>query len=766
MKTKLSTIKIAVVAMGIFLSTTASAAFTAVTSGNWSNPLTWGGIAPPATVLNQDITIPVGITVTLDADVTFSGLINNFSVAGVLTSTTNNAITITQGALTGSGTISINRVNFNTLGTTSFSGNLNVKRLTNSTTVLAFTAIANVADTLELESGNILLNTNGNLTMLSNSTVKVNSGSITIGGGVFNSSNAYNVMYIGTTKTTGIEMNSVTIQHLYLSMASNTQSVLLNNNTIINGNTNINSGKLSLNGKQYTMKGDLAFGAGSSFASNAASTMMVEGTGTLTGAIYFDAGSSINDLVINRTTGGTAKLASAINIVGHLKLMDGSFSILAGGLLTMNAASTVHVEKGNLSTNTGTFNGTAAYDVEYTGGSNNMTGAELTGSGLNNLTVAYASSANKIGLTNSVTVTGNMNMTKGALQLNGKKLILNGTISQNSNSEFMGDPGAELHLNLTSVSNDTLFFDSFTSNNQTLNKLKINLTPTTTIVLGSKLYINTELAFIKGKLELTNNDLVIQPTGSITGYDDSYYIVTSQNNSGALVMNVTAGSSYVTFPIGTSSNYSPAHIQQNSSATSGNFNVRAMNTVLSGGTYGPVNSNTLKVVNRTWFVSSSATSLNANLKFGWVAAAEVNGFNRNNAYVSHYTSNAWDMVSAGSATASTNNTYELSRMGMTSLSPFAVVEMGQPLKLKEQSLSDNFDVYPNPSKDVVNVKLANSSDDYQYELTDITGRTISTYTNNNSLNKFDVSNLGTGCYFIKITNKNDNKTVTKRFIKN
>ncbi|MDP1801207.1 MAG: T9SS type A sorting domain-containing protein, partial [Bacteroidota bacterium] len=262
------------------------------------------------------------------------------------------------------------------------------------------------------------------------------------------------------------------------------------------------------------------------------------------------------------------------------------------------------------------------------------------------------------------------------------------------------------------------------------------------------------------------DDLTIMPAASITGYDDSSYIVTSQNNSGALVMNVAAGSAYVTFPIGTSSNYSPAHIQQASSATSGNFNVRAMNTVLSGGTYGFVNSNTLKVVNRTWFVTTGVSTINTNLKFGWVAAAEVNGFNRNNAYVSHYTSSAWDIASASSATASANNTFELSRMGITSLSPFAVTEMGQPLKVKEQSLSNNFEIYPNPSKDVINVKLSNPSDDYQYELTDITGRTISTNTNNNSLNKFDVSNLGTGCYFIKITNKSDNKTITKRFIKN
>ncbi|MBA2612059.1 MAG: T9SS type A sorting domain-containing protein [Bacteroidetes bacterium] len=765
MKTKLLTIKIAVVALGLFISTSANAAFTAVTSGNWSSAATWGGIAPTATVTNQDIIIPAGITVTLDADVTFVGLLNNFSVAGILTSTTSNGVSMAQGALAGGGTISINRISFTSLATCSFSGNLNLKRMSNSTTALAFSAIANIADTLDLQSGNLLLNTNANLTMLSNSTVKVNNGSITVGGGIFNSGNAYNVMYIGPSKTTGIELNSTTIQHLYLTMNDNTQGVTLNNNTTVNGNTTVNSGKIILNGKQFIMKGNITLSAGSTFAGSAASIMEIDGSGSLNSSLYFDAGSTLlNDLIINRSANGQVKLGNSLNIGGHLKLMNGNFSIESGAILTMSSASTVHIENGNLALNTGTFNGTAPYNVEYMGVSDNNTGPELTGSGLNNLTVSYTSSQNKITLSNNAVISGNLNMNKGNVKLNGKTLTLNGTISQNSSSTFMGDASAELYLNLTSVTNDTLFFDAFTLN-QTLNRLRVNLTQTATIVLGNKLYINTELAFIKGKVELTNSDLVIMPSAAITGYDDSNYIVTSQNNSGNLSMNVNAGSAYVTFPIGTSSNYSPAHIQQASAAGSGNFNVKAMNTVLSGGTYGFVNSNTLKVVNRTWLVSSAVSTINANLKFGWVAAAEVNGFNRTNAYVSHYTSSAWDVMSAGSASIAANNTYELARMNMTSLSPFAVTEAGQALKVKENSISNELEVYPNPSKDVVSVKLLNATDNYKYELTDITGRTISTNINSNNVNKFDVSNLVTGCYFIKITNLSDNKTVTKRFVK-
>jgi hypothetical protein len=757
-------LKTLVVTLGIFFSTTASADYTAIASGSWSSAATWGGAAPTATVLNQNITIPSGISVTLDANITLTGLLKSFIVNGVLTNTTSFGIVISQGDLAGNGSISVNKINFMLLGTGSFSGNMNVKHLINSTASLAFGAIANVSDTLNLENGIVLLNTNSNLTMLSNSTVKVNSGSLVLSAGLFNSTNAYNVMYTGVSKISGIEFNTATMHNAYVYLSSATESLTLNANTVINGTLNIASGKLFLNGKSLTLKDNLAIGTLGKITSNATSSLMIEGTGTLTSALMFDAGSSLGDFSINRATVGQVKMASALIIANHLNLMDGSFSVENGGMLTMNSASTVHVEKGNLALNTGTFVGTAAYSVEYMGAANGNAGAELTGSGLNNIVVDYLANTNKVVLSNSTTVAGNLNMNKGQLDLNGKKLILNGTISQNVNAKFIGNAVSELHLNLNAVTNDTIFFDNSTVNNQSLSVLKINTSGTTAIVMGTKLILNNELTFVKGKIELASGDLVMASTASITGYDDTKYIMTSENAAGSLVMNVTAGSSFLTFPVGTLSNYSPAYIQQNSSATSGNFNVKTMNNVLSSGTFGAINSANLKVVNRTWFVESTVATINANIKFGWVVAAEVNGFSRNNAYVSHYTTSIWDIVAASSATAGAYNTFELSRTGITSLSPFAVTETGQALKIKELVLSAGFEMYPNPSKDIITIKFSTPTDNFKYELFDISGRTVLSGASTHS-NKLDVSTLENGCYFMRVYNSNDNSIVTKRFVK-
>jgi len=87
-------------------------AYTAVADGDWTNPATWGGVAPSGTVSNQDIIIPSGIDVNRNTDATFSGLVNSFTVDGTLTSSTNRELTIQLGTLNGSVDISLQRIVF------------------------------------------------------------------------------------------------------------------------------------------------------------------------------------------------------------------------------------------------------------------------------------------------------------------------------------------------------------------------------------------------------------------------------------------------------------------------------------------------------------------------------------------------------------------------------------------------------------------------------------------------------------------------------
>lgn len=764
MKKQLFNLRTMVIALGILFSGVANA-FTAVTSGNWSSAATWGGVAPGTNVSGADIIIPAGLTVTLDQDVTFGGLLNQFQVNGTLSSSSMNRLTLNLGVLSGTGMISIRKVVFTNLATATYAGTMTVNEFMNSANTLAFVATLNISDSLHLDNGVLNINTNGNLSMLNSSTVKVKDGFLNLGGtGLFTTATAYNVMYMGTTKTAGVELNSNMVQHLYVKMNSNTDNVDLGANTTVNGNLNMASGRLNLNGRKLTVKGDITMVANTMLMSNAASELVVEGTGNLTSGLMFNSNATISSLTASRA--GTVKLMSNLNVDNDLYLMNGTFSVESGAALTMNANSNVHMSSGATlaSASGGTFVGTASYDVEYTGSVNTTAGMELSGSGLNDVMINFSNSGTSASLNNDVTVNGKLDMMNGSLALNGRNLMLNGTLSQNSNATFVGDVNSELHLNLTSAANTMLYFSS---SNNIVSKLVLNVSGSADVMTGSMISIRNELKFVKGKIVLDNYDMVIMPTGSITGYSDNSYVVNTGVGGGRLQMHVTSGGSYVTFPVGTSANYSPAHIQQNAAGSTGPIMIRTMNEVYTGGYAGWNNAASSPVVSRTWLIdAASGSTVNMNMKLNWMAAAEVNSFNRNNAMIRHFVNGSWDTDVTAAATAGAFSSYELGRTNITSLSPFAISDANAAVSIKKNITSSiGFEVYPNPAKDVLILDLASTMQGYKYEVIDITGKSIKSGTTAQTSEMLDVSALKPGYYFVKVVNLDDNVSGVKRFVK-
>jgi hypothetical protein len=758
---KTSILKVSLVALITLFAATTSKAFTATTSGNWSNAASWGGTAPGASVTNSDIIIPAGITITLDMDVTFAAAIDSFKVNGVLTNSTTYGVTMTQGSFAGSGSVSINNLSFATLGTCSFTGILTLHRLTNTGAALLLASVANVTDTLDLSAGSMLLNAGANLTMQSNSTVKVNAGTITINGGVFGLSNNYNVLYVGSAKTTGIELSTSTLQNVYVRMNSNTEVVTLGSNMTINNTLFLTTGQLDFSGKKLTLKGDLNSTTGTLFTSNATSNLSIQGTASLTGAFAFSAASSIDTMTVNLTGISLVKLMTALSVAGKLNLMNGTLRVETGGALTFAAGSMVQVQSGMLLLNGGTFMGTASYNAAYTGGS--MTaGTELSGSGLHSLTINLTSTVASITLMNNLTIPGVMSMTMGNLRLSGYILNLTGTLSSTANAAFAGTAASEIDLNMTSSANDTIWFSPA---GQQLSKLKMNLGAAGTVALGSGLTIGTELNLTNGKLEVTGSDLIMLAPSVLSAYSNSNYVVTSGN--GRLQLFVNSNNPYVTFPIGTAASYSPGYIQQTSSGTSGFFMMHVMDGVLTNGTTGFNSATIASVVNKTWLIDAdNGVTVNLNMKLGWEAAAEVNAFNRNVAHISHYHSATWDTYADAAAASGVNSTFELNRTGITSLSPFAVTDNLAAMGVPTLSVNSVYRVYPNPASETVTVEILPSGAIYLYEVLDASGRVLITTSNNNGLNSFSISNLPSASYFMRITDEAGKNSVTKAFIKN
>lgn len=750
-----------------FITTTASA-LTAVASGNWSSAATWGGTAPGTNVSSTDINIPSGITVTLDQEVTFSGLLNSFTVNGSLTgsSSMNNSVSVSSGSFTGNGTVNIERLSFTgVLATMSFSGTLTVDQFINSGALLTLGATTSVNDTLNLDGGSISIGSGGNLTLMTNSNVRVNSGTISIGGGVFNSSNNYSVQYVGSSKTTGLELNTTTLQALYVDMNDNSQSVTLGANTVVNSTVHMDMGKLNLGGKELTLNGDLmTMSGGSVITPTSTSKLTVNGNMMMTNGLMFDSGANIGDLTINHS-GSNVMLMNALNVSGTLRLLSNSVSVESGSALVMNSGSTVHVEGGSILLNGGTFTG-ISYNVEYMGSMSASTGPEITAN-IHDLTVNVQSTSNTVTLNNDATVGGSLALQSGVFSLNNRKVTLNGTLSQDAGAWIRGSAGSDLELNLTSAANDTLFFDETGSGN-TLSHLTIN-NAAGTLALGSDLKIATELNMMSGKFDINDNNLTVQSAASITNYDNTRYIITS--GSGKLGMNVNASSAYVEFPIGTSTAYAPASIQQTGPGTTGNFMVNAMDGVYTNNNMstGFNSASTGSMVNKTWNVSADGgVVMNSNLRFGWTSGSEVNGFDRNHAYATRFNGASWDVKPFQAATSGPSSTYQMERMSNTNGGSYAVVDSASSIVLgiaDQQAQSTNILLYPNPTTETIYIQVPKTDNVVMYELIDITGQTLFSALNKNTINTFDVSNLNAGYYFIKATDMNNKQVTTKRFIK-
>ena len=731
-------------------------AYTAVANGDWTSAATWGGVAPSGNVSNQDIIIPSGIEVNLNTDVTFSGLLNSFTVDGTLTSSTNNWLSIEMGTFNGSGDVDVHRIMFSGILTSyTHSGDLTANTFMNSGAVLVMASQVSVADSLILDDGSLTLNTGSNLSLDEDAVIVRNDGTLATSGGVFNASGIYHVRYTGGSKTTGIEINSMTLENVDLNMDDNNAVLTMGSDLTVNGDLKVNMGILNVAANDLEIYGSMNIQTGAALTTVAASSLKIETTNDLNSGLVFTDGSSIDELYIDYQGTGSIELESSLDIAGELHLHEGTLSIESGATLTMNTGSMIRVMNGELQGNGGTFDGTNSYDVVYMGDSTISTGEEVTGSGLNDVELNIATG--QLVMEDDITVGGLLDLQSGSLNLNGNNLTLNGTFEQIT--PIIGNEASDLYLNITTTADDTIWFDNA---DQNLEQLSVDVT-TGNIVLGSVLHIHDELSLINGSIMLTNHNLIIEEDADITGYSDTRYIITPWN--GKLEMYILASQPYKVFPIGTEESYSPASIQQQAGGTSTMFKVKAFDGLFVGGTqYSGFNSAmTESVVDRTWLVESDAANVNMNLKLGWMVGSEVNSFDRTNAYVSHYSGGSWDSNTAGGATSGMNSTYEIDRTGITSLSPFAVADEDAELIVDEANVL-TVSLYPNPCNDIVNIgyDVANG-DKLVYQVMDAAGRTYDAETLGS--NQMDVSGLSKGVYLLKITNVSTNAVAVKQFIK-
>jgi hypothetical protein len=459
-------------------------------------------------------------------------------------------------------------------------------------------------------------------------------------------------------------------------------TVNLDQNVVLNGVSSaltVNGALTSSTGKALILASTTLGGSGSINVDSVA--MSAFNSFTYTGSITAQALTS---------TGATIAAAASITVTKALRLKAGTLS-LAYGSLNMAANSIIVVSGGVIAQSSGVLSLTNAYNLRYEGSGNMTSGLELNGTGLKNLEIATASSAG-MSLNSDLTVNGTLTLSSGYLRLNNHNLTFgtNGDFSASGTGTIVAGRNSNLSFSAGSSFTGGL---RFRSDSSVLNNLTVNMGSTSaTARMGTNLTVAGNLTLINGRLDLDSNTLAV--TGGTSGGAAGSYIVTG--NGGRLGFNIGVGNN-ATYHVGTNLSYAPANISANLNNASGMLYVGVQDGVRAQGTTGVLISATRKMVNATWHVTSDlSSSININLTTMWNASMELNGFNRNQVYLSHYTAGAWDMSTIQAAGTASAGMYSANRAQITSLSPFAVMDR-DALGITKVATSDALSLYPNPS---------------------------------------------------------------------
>ncbi|MCY7291197.1 MAG: T9SS type A sorting domain-containing protein, partial [Ferruginibacter sp.] len=223
--------------------------------------------------------------------------------------------------------------------------------------------------------------------------------------------------------------------------------------------------------------------------------------------------------------------------------------------------------------------------------------------------------------------------------------------------------------------------------NLTINMAVNTFTLTGDLIVNANLDLNNPPTasfpcFAGGKIILGNFNLRVN--GAITGFDNNHFVVT--NGTGSLCINNPASQNNV-YPVANNS-ISTNFISINNTGTPDVFCVNLQPQVLINGTSGAVVNSS--VVKNTWNITEGVLGgSNASITVFWNLADELQNFNRNGCYISHYTGNVYDVQTNSSAVGT--NPYSIVRNNINSFSPFVVTSNASVLPVSLLNFSGKID---------------------------------------------------------------------------
>lgn len=240
----------------------------------------------------------------------------------------------------------------------------------------------------------------------------------------------------------------------------------------------------------------------------------LSGSGSITTSnMMLSAGGLFNfsgSLTVDTLTNAIVSLSNTSQItVNNTLELPAVVNLMLGSSLTMEANSNIIVSGGDVVVSGGTLNLSARYNVIYMPGSINA-GAELSGSGLDKVTVAVGS-GNTVSLSSNLITNDSLKFISGALTLNGNNLTVNGALT--GSILIAGSASSNLAIN---TAGGVAASVSFPTNSQNMGNLNINVGSGNSVQLGSNLDVHGTLTIASGS-QLNINGEALTLGGDLNG---------------------------------------------------------------------------------------------------------------------------------------------------------------------------------------------------------------------------------------------------------
>lgn len=344
------------------------------------------------------------------------------------------------------------------------------------------------------------------------------------------------------TNGTGLPPSNFTANQQIFNLVNNTSATLSSSLTIGGTGSVLNVGD-GVTGINFTTNAALAFTGGAKMnVLNTSTLTMQSATFPASSDVVINSGSTIDfaqSSVVsiwattyhNLTISGSAdkNLSGSPVVNGILNLNGANLAMTNSALLTLTLNGTI-TGSGSLKTGNSrlTIGGSGAFGtINFTPG--------FTALIINQLNVNRAS-AGQVTLGESVAVTGIANLQNGTINLNGKKLSLNGAItfpSTASNGNFIGSATSSLSIGGSGAfTNNTLFMNQGSSATRSLFEFSINRNNGQALNLGNQLEIINSITTASTSIASGGN-LTLKADASRSA------MVTAMSTGGAITGNVT-----------------------------------------------------------------------------------------------------------------------------------------------------------------------------------------------------------------------------------